>query len=154
MNQVRKSFIDPTPTVQIRETKILSNGENGGVNHRKPKYLKFKFREEKINEGNNKEGTNLMGSESMPSYLDFQKQQHDSSEPFTKTILITKLEKYIDHRVTATLLAQKCIPNDRSIPMCRSYENPIRQSPEGLLNVRMEKERSNNFDIKPTIIKQ
>lgn len=38
----------------------------------------------------------------------------------TKTLWVTKVEKLIDYRVTATLEAKNCIPVDLQIPLCSS----------------------------------
>nr|CAD7256646.1 unnamed protein product [Timema shepardi] len=43
----------------------------------------------------------------------------------TKTLWVTKVEKVIDHRVTATLVAQNCVPTDAKIPFCGESHPPV-----------------------------
>lgn len=38
----------------------------------------------------------------------------------TKTLWVTKVEKYIDHKVTATLEVKNCVPTELHIPLCGS----------------------------------
>lgn len=39
----------------------------------------------------------------------------------TKTLLVTKVEKVLDTRVTATLVAENCIPTNSHIPLCAPH---------------------------------
>ncbi|XP_073974416.1 uncharacterized protein isoform X2 [Rhodnius prolixus] len=41
-----------------------------------------------------------------------------STHYVTKTLYVTKIEKTLDHRVTATLVAKNCLPTEPRIPFC------------------------------------
>ncbi|KAK9500994.1 hypothetical protein O3M35_002136 [Rhynocoris fuscipes] len=43
----------------------------------------------------------------------------------TKSIIVTKVEKTFDHRVTATLVAKNCIPSAPRFPHCGKFHHPI-----------------------------
>ncbi|KAL0280293.1 UNVERIFIED_CONTAM: hypothetical protein PYX00_001632 [Menopon gallinae] len=92
----------------MKPVKEVLDGERNG------KYLQFGKRKVKEPE--------IEGSEGHP--------RQSAEYVSTTTVLLTKLEKYTDHRVTATMIAQNCLPVDPAIPRCRRYVvNPIIEVP-------------------------
>lgn len=50
----------------------------------------------------------------------------------TKTVLVTRIHKYTDHQVTATLIAKNCAPVSPHVPKCkRKRDAVIRERPDG-----------------------
>lgn len=93
---------------------------------RSAKYLEFKERTQPKTVDELLEGSELSSVLSIRNPF-----QRQTTEYVTKTVLVTKLEKITDHRVTATLVAQNCLPVDPKIPRCRGFpSNPILEAPE------------------------
>lgn len=50
----------------------------------------------------------------------------------TKTVLVTRIHKYTDHQVTATLIAKNCAPVSQHVPKCKKKRDAvIRDRPDG-----------------------
>lgn len=114
---------------------------------RSGKYLEFRNRKESTKEKEPEDEVRLEGSESLstpaPTTIRLPFVQRQTTEYVTKTVLITKLEKFTDHRVTATMVAHNCLPVDPAMPRCRGYINPIYESPiHNIHNTEIEPSRN------------
>lgn len=103
---------------------VLDGNRNG-------KYLQF---------GKRKKEAEVEGSESQRQSTDY---------VTTTTVILTKLEKYTDHRITATMIAHNCLPVDPAIPRCRRYVvNPIIEVP---LHGSLKEGNKNSIIITPVV---
>lgn len=128
-----KQTIRPTRAVDIMATTLHEPaGYHEVEDSRSGRYYQFRDRADTVKETDTgRDEIRLEGSESTtqaPSTNRFPFGQRQTTY-VTKTLLVTKLEKYTDHRVTATMIAHNCIPVDPSIQRCRGYFNPIYAGP-------------------------
>ncbi|PSN41034.1 hypothetical protein C0J52_17733 [Blattella germanica] len=70
----------------------------------------------------------------------------------TQTLWVTKVQKVIDHRITATLEAKNCVPVDPKIPFCHPPHKP-HQKPDVVVDEPTHQPVQNPPVIKPTILK-
>lgn len=128
-----RGAIEATPSLNTVPS-VVNSLKNEGNQDRNGKFLRIHLKRENIKQGNvfssneRSEALNVPIRYTAPSI---------HTEYSTKTVLITKLEKFTDRRVTATLLAINCLPVDHNIPMCRSIPshipNPINETPDEYL---------------------
>ena len=138
---ISEQTIRPTSAVRVAPTSLYAPAPPVEIeDSRSGKYLKFGGDKiDKVKESEVKDEVRLEGSESersetttsapSPSRFPFGVRPRQTTEYVTKTVLITKLEKFTDHRVTATMVAHNCLPVDPSIPRCRGFVNPIYDLP-------------------------
>lgn len=114
-----KEAIQAIPTTRTKS--VVKSATLKSRNTRHPKYLECNMKREKS-------GATSKIIELAPSEENFL--NYRPADVFTKTVLITKLEKYTDHEVTATLKAMNCLPVDRGIPMCFSQYDLVKEIPD------------------------
>lgn len=118
-------YIEPTAALRMPEATALWYGDDIVDEDMEPselrqgKYLEFR-RTPIVDTPVELIDTEAVDDEEVeyPRFID-QLMGRGKKQTVTKTLFVTKVQNVIDNRVTATLIAENCIPKDDRFPKCR-----------------------------------